>query len=224
MGLSRQEYWSGLPPLLQGIFPTQGLNPGFLHCRQILYHLSHLESPPGHWKRTSFPLPRVVAPTQLMQRWESKDSFPQTSVCPTSWSMLRILSPELSLFQLYFFPPSNSTWKSGPVTYKNRWNLWSFLRIHLEKEKHKSSESGRWKPWGCCQKRDTAAAKSLQSCLTLCDPIDSSSPGSPVPGIPQARTLEWVRERQETRDPKDKYLCSHYSPYGTVSILKFSLD
>ena len=37
-----------------------------------------------------------------------------------------------------------------------------------------------------------AAAKSLQSCPTLCDPIDGSSPGSPVPGILQARTLEWV--------------------------------
>ena len=37
-----------------------------------------------------------------------------------------------------------------------------------------------------------AAAKSLQSCLTLCDPIDGSPPDSPVPGIPQARTLEWV--------------------------------
>ena len=37
-----------------------------------------------------------------------------------------------------------------------------------------------------------AAAKSLQSCLTLCDPIDSSPPGSPVPGILQARTPEWV--------------------------------
>ena len=37
-----------------------------------------------------------------------------------------------------------------------------------------------------------AAAKSLQSCLTLWDPIDSSPPGSPVPGILQARTLEWV--------------------------------
>ena len=37
-----------------------------------------------------------------------------------------------------------------------------------------------------------AAAKSLQSCLTLCDPIDSSPPGSPIPGILQARTLEWV--------------------------------
>ena len=37
-----------------------------------------------------------------------------------------------------------------------------------------------------------AAAKSLQSCLTLCDPIDGSPPGSPVPGVLQARTLEWV--------------------------------
>ena len=36
------------------------------------------------------------------------------------------------------------------------------------------------------------AAKSLQSCPTLCDPIDGSPPGSPVPGILQARTLEWA--------------------------------
>ena len=38
----------------------------------------------------------------------------------------------------------------------------------------------------------TATAKSLQSCPTLCDPIDGSPPGSPIPGILQARTLEWV--------------------------------
>ena len=40
--------------------------------------------------------------------------------------------------------------------------------------------------------RAAAAAKLLQSCLTLCDPIDCSPPGSPVPGTLQARTLEWV--------------------------------
>ena len=38
----------------------------------------------------------------------------------------------------------------------------------------------------------TATAKSLQSFPTLCDPIDSGPPGSPIPGILQARTLEWV--------------------------------
>ena len=46
-----------------------------------------------------------------------------------------------------------------------------------------------------------AAAKSLQLCPTLCDPIDGSPPGSPVPGILQARTLEWVAI----------YLCLNFS-------------
>ena len=50
--------------------------------------------------------------------------------------------------------------------------------------------------YGCeswtVKKAAAAAAKSLQSCLTLCDPIGGSPPGSPVPGILQARTLEWV--------------------------------
>ena len=58
-------------------------------------------------------------------------------------------------------------------------------------------------PWGCRESdttewlnnSNTAAAtpaKSLQSCPTLCDPIDGSPPGSPVPGTLQAKTLEWV--------------------------------
>ena len=42
------------------------------------------------------------------------------------------------------------------------------------------------------QRAAAAAAKSLQSCPTLCDPIDGSPPGSPIPEILQARTLEWV--------------------------------
>ena len=43
-----------------------------------------------------------------------------------------------------------------------------------------------------CTAVAAAAAKLLQSCPTLCNPIDGSPPGSPVPGILQARTLEWV--------------------------------
>ena len=47
--------------------------------------------------------------------------------------------------------------------------------------------------WKCCLAvAAAAAAKSLQSHPTLCDPIDGSPPGSPIPGILQARTLEWV--------------------------------
>ena len=45
MEFSRPEYWSGSLSLLQGIFPAQGLNPGFPHCRWILYQLSHKGSP-----------------------------------------------------------------------------------------------------------------------------------------------------------------------------------
>ena len=51
---------------------------------------------------------------------------------------------------------------------------------------------GREQRQGLGQKKLAATAKSLQSCPTLCDPIDGSPPGSPVPGILQARTLEWV--------------------------------
>ena len=45
IGFSRQEYKRGLHTLLQRIFPTQGLNLGLLHCRRILYHLSHPRKP-----------------------------------------------------------------------------------------------------------------------------------------------------------------------------------
>ena len=52
-----------------------------------------------------------------------------------------------------------------------------------------------------------AAAKSLQSCPTLCDPIDSSPPGSTVPGILQARTLEWVAIFFSNRESEVAHLC-----------------
>ena len=48
------------------------------------------------------------------------------------------------------------------------------------------------KSFELCSWFAAAAAKPLQSCPTLCDPIDGSQPGSPIPGILQARTLEWV--------------------------------
>ena len=83
-------------------------------------------------------------------------------------------------------------------------------RAHLRRHAHctprklSSQDGGGGKmhrpPGGNCSSRNwspellgpAATAKSLQSCPTLWDPIDSSAPGSPVPGILQARTLEWV--------------------------------
>ena len=58
-----------------------------------------------------------------------------------------------------------------------------------------------------------AAAKSLQSCLTLCDPIESRPPGSSVPGILQARTLEWVAISFSNAFMHAKSLQSMYSAY-----------
>ena len=54
--------------------------------------------------------------------------------------------------------------------------------------------SGKEEGWESARMQGdaAAAAKSLQSCPTLCDPRDGSPPGSPIPGILQARTLEWV--------------------------------
>ena len=59
----------------------------------------------------------------------------------------------------------------------------------------------------------TAAAKSLQSCSTLCDPIDGSPPGSSVPGILQARTLEWVAISLSNACMPAKLLQSCPTPY-----------
>ena len=71
-------------------------------------------------------------------------------------------------------------------------------RAYVQYEKAKIYDIGRWASQvGRCpicywERERAAAAKLLQSCLTLCDPIDGSPPGSPVPGILQARTPEWV--------------------------------
>ena len=65
-------------------------------------------------------------------------------------------------------------------------------RLHTHIDIYKNFMSHIWSSYYTCNIICYAAAKSLQLCPTLCDPIDGSSPGSPVPGILQARTLEWV--------------------------------
>ena len=69
------------------------------------------------------------------------------------------------------------------------------LRIH----------DGLVRPLDAAAAAVAAAAKSLQSYPTLCDPIDGSPPGSPVPGILQARTLEWAAISFSTLDASEYY-------------------
>ena len=54
MGLSRQEYWRELPFQSPGDLPNPGINPDFLPCRQILYHLNHQGNPPGTMNHISY--------------------------------------------------------------------------------------------------------------------------------------------------------------------------
>ena len=74
--------------------------------------------------------------------------------------------------RLSFPPPINSTF------------LAKVKLLFVQKPLGQSMKQSWSNPWD--------AAKSLQSCPTLCDPIDGGPPGSPVPGILQASTLEWV--------------------------------
>ena len=68
-----------------------------------------------------------------------------------------------------------------------------------------------WSKSLCCLNQTmlsgvAAAAKLLQSCPTLCNPRDSSPPGSPIPGIFQARTLEWVALQESNLRPREGLL------------------
>ena len=67
--------------------------------------------------------------------------------------------------------------------------MWKFWPLNESRKRNKNKKASIQQiTWV----QAAAAAKLFQSCLTLCDPIDGSPPGSPVPGILQAKILEWV--------------------------------
>ena len=66
------------------------------------------------------------------------------------------------------------------------------LKDELPRSVSQYATGDQWRNNSRNNEAAAAAAKSLQSCPTLCDPIDGSPPGSAAPGILQARTLEWV--------------------------------
>ena len=101
VGFSRQEYWrcwrkstggNGGHFLLQGIFPTQGSNPGLPHCRQTLYPLSHQESP----RRLRPRLIRRLAPTWLGQV-HSVFTSPRAELSPSRPSTASVVGPSCAL-------------------------------------------------------------------------------------------------------------------------------
>ena len=107
--------------------------------------------------------------------------YPQTSV-----------SDQISFFCPNTFP--------GP---HNLYSSWSSVAYDCQTLSYPSN----FMPHDCIA---AAAAKSLQSCPTLCGPTDGSPPGSPVPGVLQARTLEWVAV---------SFSCINYAPFFSQSTL-----
>ena len=137
---------------IQGIFPTQGSNPGLPYCRQILHR-----QPPGKpWK------------------WKLLNRV-QLFVTPVDYTVHGIL--QARILEWVAFPFSRGSSQPRDRTQVSRIAGRFFINWAIREAL-------------CCLA--AAAAKSLQSCLTLCDPIDGSPAGPTVPGILQARTQEWV--------------------------------
>ena len=115
-----------------------------------------------------------------------------------SWSSLRLMSIEsvmpsshlilcCSLLLLPPVLPSIRVFSNESTVCMRQPKYWSFSFSFSPSNEHPGSPLDT-----TAAAAAAAAAASLQSCPTLCDPIDSSPPGSPVPGILQAKTLEWV--------------------------------
>ena len=102
-----------------------------------------------------------------------------------SWTIKKAEQQKIDAFKLWcrrrFLRVSWTTRRSNQSILKesNSENSWEGLMVKLQYFEQ-------------LMQRAAAYVKSLQSCLTLCDTIDSSPPGSPIPGILQARVLEWV--------------------------------
>ena len=130
-------------------------------------------------KWTSSKLKAFALSNILSREWKDK--------LQTERKYLKIIYLTKELFSEY---KKNS--EKLTIRKKNPIKRWAKnLNRHLAKEDLKTPNKNM-KRCSSSLAIAAAAAKSLQSCLTLCDPIDSSPPGSPVPGILQARTLEWV--------------------------------
>ena len=112
-GLSTQECWSGLPTLLQGIFPTQGLNPGLPHCRQILYHLGH--------QRSNMEVSQKTKNRIIIQPSNSTPGYVYKKPKDTCSPMFRI-----SLFIIV------NVWKQSKCTSTGKWiKKMSYMHTHI---------------------------------------------------------------------------------------------
>ena len=116
MGCSRQEHWSGLHFLLQGIFLTQGSNPGLSHCRQILYCLSHQGSP--KWGEESLIASDQVLHHQVVTSFERPPSTFFNFNClslPIPYNLFFLVFKIVFLWLLRWFSGKESACQTADV-------------------------------------------------------------------------------------------------------------
>ena len=178
--------------LLQQIFPTQESNQGLLHFRRILYQLSYQGSLFFYLLKNKSSLAWHCLCRGLGQAecllWgslrhpgsavQSDPGVGHGFLCQCSWSGCRLCSPRVTVAlrrgQKIPIPKDSAKGTRAPAM------VFTERLLGISSTTLKSTMFS------------AAAAKLFQSCPTLCNPIDSSPPGSPVSGILQARTMEWV--------------------------------
>ena len=212
MEFSRQECWSGLPFPSPGGLPDPGVEPR----SPALQADSLLTEPPGSYfterNLSLIPNPQLLtdgsshcfkpswafsAPQAVLGLSLGNHSSPLFRSYPSfhlSPSLHSVQSPWLWPTSILFFSEYS---ESLQFSLNESINLHCLIDCHVGN----FYDYLTFCVFSCFLILDispsrlahtAAAAKSLQSCPTLCDPIDGSPPGSPVPGILQARTLEWV--------------------------------
>ena len=121
-------------------------------------------------------------------------NFPQFVMIHRGFGIVNEIEVDVFLeFLSFLYDPENvDNLISGSSSFsKPNLDIWKLL-VHIMLKPSMKILSMSLVAWEMVTVAAADAAKSLQLCLTLCDPIDSSPPGSPIPGILQARTLEWV--------------------------------
>ena len=182
-----QNIGGGSLSLLQGIFPTQGSNPGLLHYRWILYQLSHKGDPRiQEW---------VVYPFSIRSAWP-RNRIRVSCIAGrffANWAIFLEMNTfshlliylNLSIADLLYYILGGQN--SDSVFFYRLYSIKSYYKIKAIIPCNIKYTLDAYLFYTC-----VCHAESLQSCLTLCNPIHYSLPGSCVHGILQARILEYV--------------------------------
>ena len=201
MEFSRQEYRSMLPFPSPEDLPDPGIKPR----SPALWGDSLFSGSPGEHNARGITLNGLNCPTDERSGRLYQSCFKAAAWIHSTWlkATSRLIPVMRSRCWQKWFPTTVTAGRAAASS----WNASSCWRWHSKnpcrRERGVDGVAGLVlgvagdftlsNPFQLFQFRDpAAAAKSLQSCPTLCDPIDSSPPGSAVPGILQAKTLEWV--------------------------------